>query len=69
MRSRERQREVLWRLAAFAAAHGLAPTGVVVSPLRGAKGNREFFLHLAVGGAPLPAAALAAAIEAEVEGR
>lgn len=68
VRSPERQRDVLRRLAAFAAAHGLAPAGVVASPLRGAKGNREFFLHLAVEGAALPPEALGAAIDSVVEG-
>jgi len=68
VRSPERQREVLGRIAAFAVAHGLAPVGIVVSPLRGPKGNREFFLHLAVGGLPLAAERLAAAIAAAVGG-
>ena len=33
-------------VAAAARALGLSPVGVVASPLRGPKGNREFFLHL-----------------------
>jgi 23S rRNA (cytidine1920-2'-O)/16S rRNA (cytidine1409-2'-O)-methyltransferase len=60
-------REVLQRLAAFAAAHGFAARGVVASPLRGAKGNREFFLHLGVGATPLPPAALETAIETALD--
>lgn len=47
-----RHREVLERLVAFAGAHGLSVRGMVASPLKGPKGNREFFLHLAVGGGP-----------------
>ncbi len=63
-----RHREVLARLAAFAAAHGWAPRGVAASPLRGPKGNREFFLHLQPGGEAIPGEALAAAIERAVGG-
>jgi 23S rRNA (cytidine1920-2'-O)/16S rRNA (cytidine1409-2'-O)-methyltransferase len=63
-----RHREVLARLAAFAAARGWAPRGVAVSPLRGPKGNREFFLHLQPGGEAIPGEALAAAIEGAVSG-
>lgn len=61
-----RHREVLLRLAAFAVARGLAPRGVIPSPLRGAKGNREFFVHLSVGDTAMPADALTAAVEAAV---
>lgn len=42
-------REVLLRLVTFAARQGLGPRAVVDSPLRGPKGNREFFLHLEPG--------------------
>jgi len=66
VRDASRHREVLVRLAGFAAAHGLAPRGLVASPLRGPKGNREFFLHLEPGGAPRPRAALEAAIDVVV---
>jgi len=47
-----RHREVLERVAAFALAHGLGVRGVAVSPLRGPKGNREFFLRLRTSGGP-----------------
>jgi 23S rRNA (cytidine1920-2'-O)/16S rRNA (cytidine1409-2'-O)-methyltransferase len=63
--------QVLLRLGAFAEANGLWPAGVVASPLRGAKGNREFFLHLLVGGvppAPVPGAVFAAAVAEAVGG-
>jgi 23S rRNA (cytidine1920-2'-O)/16S rRNA (cytidine1409-2'-O)-methyltransferase len=64
VRDAAQHREVLRRVAAFAADHGLAPQGVVASPLRGPKGNREFFLHLRPGGVAAPAGALEAAIDA-----
>lgn len=52
VRDPDRHREVLARLAAFAEARGLGVRGMAASPLKGPKGNREFFLHLAVGGGP-----------------
>jgi 23S rRNA (cytidine1920-2'-O)/16S rRNA (cytidine1409-2'-O)-methyltransferase len=69
VRERQRHREVLGRLVRFAAVAGLTPRGVLASPLRGAKGNREFFLHLQPGGdgAPPAPTGLDAAIEAAVE--
>lgn len=68
VRDARRHREVLGRLVAFAAAGGFAPRGVVASPLRGPKGNREFFLHLQPGGEAIPGEALAAAVERAVSG-
>jgi 23S rRNA (cytidine1920-2'-O)/16S rRNA (cytidine1409-2'-O)-methyltransferase len=44
------QREVLLDLTAFAAEAGLGVRGWTESPLRGADGNREFFLYLGRGG-------------------
>lgn len=38
-------RRVLGDVASSASRNGLAPAGVTVSPLRGAAGNVEFFLH------------------------
>lgn len=38
-------RRVLDEVAATAIEHGLTPAGVAVSPLQGAAGNVEFFLH------------------------
>lgn len=66
VRDSRRHREVLLRLAAFTAARGLAPRGVTASPLRGPKGNREFFLHLVRDAEPLAADALEAAVDAAV---
>lgn len=43
-------REVLLETIGFASSAGLAVLGWTESPLRGAEGNREFFLHLKRGG-------------------
>ncbi len=48
-------RRVLSEVAASASSHDVAPAGVVPSPVRGAAGNVEFFLHCrrtASGGPP-----------------
>jgi 23S rRNA (cytidine1920-2'-O)/16S rRNA (cytidine1409-2'-O)-methyltransferase len=49
VRDPERHREVLEGLAEFACRHGLGLAGVCASPIRGAEGNREFFLLLRPG--------------------
>ncbi len=62
-------RAVLRRVAQHAAGQGLRVLGVAASPLRGPKGNREFFLLLGTGAAgrrALDAAALEAAVESAV---
>jgi 23S rRNA (cytidine1920-2'-O)/16S rRNA (cytidine1409-2'-O)-methyltransferase len=62
-------REAVRAVAAAAAALGLAVGGVVASPLRGPKGNREFFVLAArdLGGrAALEGPRLEAALEAAV---
>jgi 23S rRNA (cytidine1920-2'-O)/16S rRNA (cytidine1409-2'-O)-methyltransferase len=64
VRDAAQHREVLRRLSAFATGRGLAPQGVVASPLRGPKGNREFFLHLRPGAPAMEPGALEAAIDA-----
>ena len=61
-------REVIVRIAGFAKAIGLGPRGVVASPLRGPKGNREFFLYLATGDAGLSGDALEATVRVAVRG-
>ncbi len=43
---------VLREVAAEARALGYAVRAAVASPMTGAEGNREFFLHLVVGGVP-----------------
>jgi 23S rRNA (cytidine1920-2'-O)/16S rRNA (cytidine1409-2'-O)-methyltransferase len=42
----EKQRRVIESLKAFSQGLGLRPMGVFESPIRGAKGNREFWLYL-----------------------
>ncbi len=54
VRDREKHRQVLLRLVEFAAGKGWAVLGVTASPLRGPKGNREFFLHIARQGRSVP---------------
>jgi 23S rRNA (cytidine1920-2'-O)/16S rRNA (cytidine1409-2'-O)-methyltransferase len=45
---------VLSRVARFAVLHGWHVRGVAASPLKGPKGNREFFFHLTKTGRTLP---------------
>ncbi len=47
VRDPAQHRTVLERVARFAVLHGWHVRGITASPLRGPKGNREFFLHLA----------------------
>jgi 23S rRNA (cytidine1920-2'-O)/16S rRNA (cytidine1409-2'-O)-methyltransferase len=47
-------RQVVVRLARWAVLRGWHVRGVTASPLRGPKGNREFFLHLANHGRTTP---------------
>jgi 23S rRNA (cytidine1920-2'-O)/16S rRNA (cytidine1409-2'-O)-methyltransferase len=42
----EKQRRVIESLKAFSQKLGLRPVGVFESPIKGAKGNREFWLYL-----------------------
>jgi 23S rRNA (cytidine1920-2'-O)/16S rRNA (cytidine1409-2'-O)-methyltransferase len=50
VRDGEQHREVLTRLARFVVLHRWHVRDVTASPLRGPKGNREFFLHVTAGG-------------------
>jgi 23S rRNA (cytidine1920-2'-O)/16S rRNA (cytidine1409-2'-O)-methyltransferase len=50
VRDPEKHRAVVARLARYAVLRGWHVLGVTASPLRGAKGNREFFLHLSTRG-------------------
>jgi 23S rRNA (cytidine1920-2'-O)/16S rRNA (cytidine1409-2'-O)-methyltransferase len=68
VRDPQRHREVLLRLADFAATHALGPRGVVASPLRGPKGNREFFLYLHPGGQAIAWERIEAAVAEAVGG-
>jgi 23S rRNA (cytidine1920-2'-O)/16S rRNA (cytidine1409-2'-O)-methyltransferase len=58
-------RAAVSRLARYAVLRGWHVLGVTASPLRGAKGNREFFLHLSMHGRT--AADLERMIERSVE--
>jgi 23S rRNA (cytidine1920-2'-O)/16S rRNA (cytidine1409-2'-O)-methyltransferase len=62
VRDPSRHREVLRRLCRFAVLSGWHVLGVTASPLKGPKGNREFFLFLAGRGRTVPE--LDAAIDA-----
>ncbi len=53
VRDAAHHREVLCRVARFAVLHGWHARGVAASPLRGPKGNREFFLFLTKRGRTL----------------
>lgn len=53
--------------AADAQAAGYGVRGACPSPITGSEGNREFFLHLVSGSAPLPPGALEASMRAAVE--
>lgn len=58
-------RSVLAEFAEWALAHGWTIRGITPSPLRGAEGNREFFVHLAPTGPSIdPAPAIEAALAA-----
>jgi 23S rRNA (cytidine1920-2'-O)/16S rRNA (cytidine1409-2'-O)-methyltransferase len=50
VRDPELHRQVVARLARYSVLRGWHVLGVTGSPLRGAKGNREFFLHLSSHG-------------------
>jgi 23S rRNA (cytidine1920-2'-O)/16S rRNA (cytidine1409-2'-O)-methyltransferase len=50
VRDAAQQQAVVARLARFAVLRSWHVLGVTASPLKGAKGNREFFLHLSLSG-------------------
>jgi 23S rRNA (cytidine1920-2'-O)/16S rRNA (cytidine1409-2'-O)-methyltransferase len=50
VRDPAQHRAVVARLARYAVLRGWHVLGVTASPLRGPKGNREFFLHVALHG-------------------
>jgi 23S rRNA (cytidine1920-2'-O)/16S rRNA (cytidine1409-2'-O)-methyltransferase len=58
------QRDALAGLVDFAAAAGHAVRGWCESPITGADGNREFFLHIGKGGAGDRSAEIRAAVAA-----
>jgi 23S rRNA (cytidine1920-2'-O)/16S rRNA (cytidine1409-2'-O)-methyltransferase len=54
VRDRASHESVLRRLARFAVLHGWHVRNVAASPLKGPKGNREFFLHVSKTGRTSP---------------
>jgi 23S rRNA (cytidine1920-2'-O)/16S rRNA (cytidine1409-2'-O)-methyltransferase len=60
-------REAVERVARGAQAAGYGVAGACASPITGAEGNREFFLHLVAAGAPLPDRELEALLARAVE--
>jgi 23S rRNA (cytidine1920-2'-O)/16S rRNA (cytidine1409-2'-O)-methyltransferase len=58
VRDPELHREVLGAVARGAQEAGYVVRGACPSPIAGAEGNREFFLHLGLSGPPLAAVAL-----------
>jgi 23S rRNA (cytidine1920-2'-O)/16S rRNA (cytidine1409-2'-O)-methyltransferase len=58
--------QALAEVAAFAQSSGYAVRGACASPVTGATGNREFFLHLVPGGEPLAADTLASVLRKAV---
>jgi 23S rRNA (cytidine1920-2'-O)/16S rRNA (cytidine1409-2'-O)-methyltransferase len=65
-------REVLTRLTGWAEQHALRVLGLVPSPLKGPKGNAEFFLHLALASGDLSGRGMQRLIDAallEVHGQ
>jgi 23S rRNA (cytidine1920-2'-O)/16S rRNA (cytidine1409-2'-O)-methyltransferase len=53
VRDSSHHRQVVARVARFAVLHGWHVRGVTASPLKGPKGNREFFLLLTKTGRTL----------------
>jgi 23S rRNA (cytidine1920-2'-O)/16S rRNA (cytidine1409-2'-O)-methyltransferase len=67
VRDAARHVEVLARLSRFARLHGWAVAGVMPSPIRGAEGNREFFMRLRLRGPGMVDEEIEAAIRRSVE--
>jgi 23S rRNA (cytidine1920-2'-O)/16S rRNA (cytidine1409-2'-O)-methyltransferase len=67
VRDPERHRQALRDVAAAAQGLGFGVRGACASPLPGAEGNREFFLHLVAGAPPMPDERLAAVVRKAVE--
>jgi 23S rRNA (cytidine1920-2'-O)/16S rRNA (cytidine1409-2'-O)-methyltransferase len=60
-------RQAVHGVAAAAQGLGFGVRGACASPVTGAEGNREFFLHLVAGAAPMPDDELAAVVRKAVE--
>ena len=63
VRDPELHRRVIAEILSAGEALGLAPRGVCLSPLPGAEGNREYFLHFAMRGPALPAGEMEKSIQ------
>lgn len=61
------QEQALRDVAVAAQGLGFGVRGACASPVTGAEGNREFFVHLVAGGPPMPDDELAAAVRKAVE--
>jgi 23S rRNA (cytidine1920-2'-O)/16S rRNA (cytidine1409-2'-O)-methyltransferase len=66
VRDPELHLQALRDVAAFAQSAGYAVRGACASPVTGATGNREFFLHLVPAGEPLAADTLASVLRKAV---
>jgi 23S rRNA (cytidine1920-2'-O)/16S rRNA (cytidine1409-2'-O)-methyltransferase len=64
----DRHRDALRAVAMAAQALGYGVRGACASPITGAEGNREFFLHLVPGAPALDAPAFDAMMEAAIAG-
>lgn len=62
VRDAAKHEKVLLKIASFASTLGLTVEGFVKSPIKGPKGNTEFFIHLRKDGAPADAEKLKLAI-------
>jgi 23S rRNA (cytidine1920-2'-O)/16S rRNA (cytidine1409-2'-O)-methyltransferase len=63
----EKHRAAVLAVARGAQELGYASLGACPSPITGSEGNREFFLHLRSGGAPIGDARLTAMVEKAVK--
>jgi 23S rRNA (cytidine1920-2'-O)/16S rRNA (cytidine1409-2'-O)-methyltransferase len=67
VRDPELHRQALADVAAAAQGLGFGVRGACASPVTGAEGNREFFLHLVAGASPMAGEELAAVVRKAVE--
>jgi 23S rRNA (cytidine1920-2'-O)/16S rRNA (cytidine1409-2'-O)-methyltransferase len=67
VRDKELHAQALGEVAAAAQGEGFGVRGACASPVTGAEGNREFFLHLVAGARPMPAEELETVVRKAVE--
>ncbi len=63
VRDADDQKSILKEVALFCKENGLAVMGLAESPIKGAEGNREFFLHLSNSGRGLSNSQISKSIE------